>query len=1026
MDPRHTISAFLGQVRHALRRRDALRSGLYVLAALGIVALAAPIAALVVARDEGPRIGEIALLAIAAISLAGVVAGLLRPRRRWRSEERVARYVGRQADAVASDLLSAVELSPAGTDPATAAPRTDRFSPALVGALLRDTATRVEELAPEKLVSLRRLRPAAMLCAATLGVHLLAFLAAPDAIEEGWRRVLYDPPARPFGGAHMSDTPLVGDLHVTLGAPLYSGRAPVELPSSSGDFRALAGTSVRIRTTALRPTISAQIVFDLPDNAPDDAEPLAPIATQLDGDVLSAEFTVVEPTTYRFLLVGSDGKRRVEAVPHVVEIEPDTAPDVQLFAPADELDVASLKRIELAYIAEDDFGIDKIELVLDGGKGQAGDQQRKLLPPPESSRRTAQAKFLLDLAEVPLSPGKRVAYHLEVTDNDAVRGPNVGKSRSYYLRVFSPRERHEELVSRHAELLEKLLRNLGGRLVVAAEDVRAHQVLRRETTDAVLELGGLVAALKDDPLALPKLVSALEEMHGRLEKLDAGEAKLLDKLAERQSQGGNTRQTAVRLAASDKVIVAELEDDVLELASWLDRQRMENQLAIFDEIQAHKERLRELFKEYERTGDDSLRAEIDRELRALEQKLDELMARQGAMNAEVLDRFVNMEAIERLNAIAGLERDGCLDQVRALLADGKLAEAQKQMEKCSKELDRAASDLEKSLSELRGDRFSEQERRFEEVMNDLADLAQDQGRIAEDADDIFQDYAQRADDLMRDKAKETRRKLSGTLEKLRKRLRKVPQDGLTAFSKEELDVVEKRLDDVDEMLADGDIAEALAMARQAKEGLETIRDELGAALEEDPRAPWSRTTREAQRAIKKAMPLADKLVEELESSTPSPREIMTPRDRSRLDRLRKRQKRVEDRTKRLAKKAAQHSEDLPGNAGEEMAQQLEDAQEQMARAKQRMRAQDPSGARQEARGAAEKLERAQQDARGAARMQMSMRSRGLRDEPVRIPGADEYKAPEKFREDILEAMRKETAPAGFRELVKRYYEELIR
>ena len=50
------------------------------------------------------------------------------------------------------------------------------------------------------------------------------------------------------------------------------------------------------------------------------------------------------------------------------------------------------------------------------------------------------------------------------------------------------------------------------------------------------------------------------------------------------------------------------------------------------------------------------------------------------------------------------------------------------------------------------------------------------------------------------------------------------------------------------------------------------------------------------------------------------------------------------------------------------------------------------------------------------------------DEPIRIPGADEYRAPERFREDLLEAMKKKgaVAPEGYDDQIKRYYEELIR
>src|SRR5690606_1143902 len=47
------------------------------------------------------------------------------------------------------------------------------------------------------------------------------------------------------------------------------------------------------------------------------------------------------------------------------------------------------------------------------------------------------------------------------------------------------------------------------------------------------------------------------------------------------------------------------------------------------------------------------------------------------------------------------------------------------------------------------------------------------------------------------------------------------------------------------------------------------------------------------------------------------------------------------------------------------------------------------------------------------------------DEKVAIPSADQYKVPEEFRKDILEAM-KQDAPDAFKEQVKGYYEEIVR
>ena len=46
-------------------------------------------------------------------------------------------------------------------------------------------------------------------------------------------------------------------------------------------------------------------------------------------------------------------------------------------------------------------------------------------------------------------------------------------------------------------------------------------------------------------------------------------------------------------------------------------------------------------------------------------------------------------------------------------------------------------------------------------------------------------------------------------------------------------------------------------------------------------------------------------------------------------------------------------------------------------------------------------------------------------EPVRIPDADESKAPREWRQELMEAMR-ERAPEKFRDEVRRYYEELVK
>lgn len=1007
MDARQSITGFLGAVRRTLQRRTALGVSLRALTCLVGLALIAPLAAWWAQPAAGPTLGRVALTFALLIMIAGGYVGFVRPRRRFAGDRDVARYVGARKRDLASDLLSAVELT---EHPVR---EHERVSTDLIDAMIDQTADRVAKVEPASLIPTAPIRRARLMMMGALAVYGAIYLLAPTAIAGGWHRLVTTPDPGPFGGAALSETPLVGDINLTLTYPLYTQREPALLPSTSGDVRVMPGTNIHIETRALAPVDEARIVFGEPGavNVP------APIEMAVEGRVLRAEVPVFEATTYRFLL-GHRGKLRTERSPHRIEIEADTVPEVELYAPAEELDVTSLKRIELAYIAKDDYGIAKMELVLQGdGEPTA---QRKVLPLIEPNRRTAQAKHILDLAELSLTPGVRVAYHLEVTDNDTVLGPNVGRSKPFYLRVFSPRERHEAVVARQQELFEKLVRLLGTRLVVAVEDLHAHRVLQRETATASVEIGGIIAALEADELAASELGGVLTAMRSRLDKLTIAEAKLLDKLEPKQAAGGVSKPELQRLGASDSAQVTELEDDVILLAGWLDRQRLELVLALTDEIKGHQDRLRELFKEYARTGSEDIKKEIERELRALEAKLAELAEKQSALPTDVIDQFVNADAMR------AEQMESCTEEVRKLLEAGDAAGAQKKMEECADELAQAASELEDSLSALRGDKFSEQEKKFGQLMNDLADLSRDQNDIAEAADDVWERYADRADELMRDKAKDTKNKLSKTLEKLGKQLDKIPDDGLTPFSKEELDIAKSRVADIEQMLDDGDIAEALAMARQAQSGLETMDAELESALDEEPRGPWAKRTREARKGVKKAQPLADELVEELEASTPRPEDIMSSEDRKKLDQLRRQQQSVREKAKRLGKRAQQEADDLPGEAGQAIGQRVGEATEHMERAGERMRARDPSGARQEAREAAEQLDQARKDGQGAARQQQRMNGRSLRDEPVRIPGADEYKAPEKFREDILEAMKKDDAPAGFGNLVKRYYEELIR
>nr|HEX4316961.1 hypothetical protein [Kofleriaceae bacterium] len=983
-------------MRRLVFRHEARRASLWAIAWLGALAIVLP----VVGRSLDSRVLAVALLgtgALAALIVVGwaIVIGVVAPRRRLASDADVARWVGK-ADALprdkplASDLLSSVELH----DGAARAARPGAPSAALVAALIDTTESQLATVEPEALVPAALLRRPRRWAIAGAIANIALVAVAPHVVADGWRRLVMPPPA-PFDGAQVSTVPLVGDLDATLHFPAYSKRGQLDLPSSSGDLRGLPGTTVQLKGRVLVPAQEVEIVFD-PESALS-AQPAIPC--KLDGDQLVGELTIAKGTHYRFAVTSPTGARSIEATPRAIDAEPDQAPVVQLIAPGDPLDVSNLRRVELAYTIEDDFGLSSAELVWEAGK----DHGRKPISLDATAR--AQGKLLWDIAEVQVPSGGEVRYWIEAKDNDTVNGPNVGRSRELHLRVISPRERHEETLARQRELAEKVIRHLGVRLTGPGDDAVARDDDNRLLRDIVVELGSLAAAFDKDPHASDTLRKSLAAMRDRLDHAATAEVKLVPK-----------GKTALKGAYTnvDAHLVGELEDDTIALVDWLDREQLEGLLDLSDEIAAHQKRLKDLLADYGRTKDPRVLDEIQREMRALDKAYADLERHQRAMPEDVLDQYVNQQALQ--------PKQGCIDEVRKLVDAGKLAEAQAKLEQCRAQHQRAADDLEGSLAALRGDKFSDEQKKLDEVMNELSDVAKDQDDIAAEANRVFETYAEKADEVARGNKREAQKRIGPLVDKLRKRIHDVNEAGLTPFAKEEMDVVERRLADVEHMVGDGDLAEALAMAQQAKQSLDTIGGELEAAMADDPKSKWAEATQDALDGVGRSTPVAKELIDELQSLAPRPDQILSQDDQRALDKLRRRQQGNKDRAKKLGDKANQLGADLPGDASAELGKKLGGAMEQMGNADERMKERDPSGAREATRAAADALAKARDRARAAARQ---AQEGAINDEPVRIPGADDYKAPQEFREQALEGMKKK-GPSDFQQMNERYLEELTK
>ena len=214
-------------------------------------------------------------------------------------------------------------------------------------------------------------------------------------------------------------------------------------------------------------------------------------------------------------------------------------------------------------------------------------------------------------------------------------------------------------------------------------------------------------------------------------------------------------------------------------------------------------------------------------------------------------------------------------------------------------------------------------------------------------------------------------------------------------------------------------AKEWAEARKESERLVAgLRRAQGTLAERSAGKPTSSSLESYAQQINEAGALAQDLASDLAKLVPRGEDALTPRQREQARGMGERQDSIGDRTERLAQELDKRQGQVPG--GEVASSELGGIAGQMRQASKDLR----QGAAVEGSG------RAQEAADRLAKLRESMSQRPLGSarsarEPVRIPGADEYRAPRAWREELMEAMR-EQAPEKFRDEVRRYYEELVR
>ena len=984
------INSFLRQARSRALLETGIRTGGHAFAILVLVILLLALAAAL----TGPAVSwpYVTVGTIVACVASGIALGFVRPSRVLDEPTAIARLVGKRQPPLASDLLSAVELQ-------SARAKTDT-SPDMASAFYASVAEATVPIPVEELIPLDRAVRAIAVAVLALFALLAALLIFPAAVGRGMRTLFHTPTL--FEGATAVRDPLVGDVRVTYDFPAYTGLSRQIIEGSTGDLRALRGTRVHIEMRPLRSARQARLLLGESGEA-------GVLAANLNHGTLTATLALDDNGAYRVWLLPFLGRPVREDRAHRIVVESDQPPEVDIVGPADRLELATPRPVEVGYHARDDFGLDEIALVY---RVNDGSEQRQLLKNAQGLREV-RATTTFEPASAMLTPGARVAYHIEAKDRDEVSGSKTGVSRTLTLVIQNPREDVEEHLVREREILEKLIVSLADRIELEnkpTEDPERGARLR-EIHDGeaagLVGLGRLVDQQRKSGGAGKVMVNALTAVATRLGKLLHDEDEFLALLGK---NGGGTPALWARTHAVAPRHISELEAAVLSLDDLIGRQRLDDLATIGKELVAAHKRLQDLLERYKATGDEQLRRQIEREVRELRARIAELAHKIAEVKArnEVSPDFMNMP-----DARKAMEQAARLD---SLLSKGDPRSLEDALSELGDSLASLRDMLDKNAGDFGNSRFPQESRALAELSRKLGDLEGDQRSLASDGQALAKEVDSELGKRMETQQAEFLAKAKQKLEQIQKKMAGNTPRELGSSAENAVSALRENLRQLRRLLPAKEWSEAQHEAERMGTGLAHLQHLSGRQVAQS--RPPSQNLMSFDGQVDEAAALARDLAADLSRVVPRGGDVMSPDQRERTRNLGQRQGTIEDRTRALTHELGGKSESVPGAEG--TAAELEEIAGQMRQASLDLQ----QGSAHEGAGRADEV------AQRLAKLRQSMGhkpSEGSREsrEPVRIPEADASKAPREWRQELMEAMR-EKAPEKFRDEVRHYYEELVR
>ena len=541
------------------------------------------------------------------------------------------------------------------------------------------------------------------------------------------------------------DPLLVSEVTVSLTFPPHTGRFPEEYGADIPPLDIPVGSRFAIQGRASRPLSSAGL--DGPQG--EEELRLAVSGRDFEGNWIPRASGVYP---WRFTDTEED-PAEVAPAPLELTLVPDSAPHVAVLVPGKDTLLPVSLRQPLVLEAADDYGLDRLELVVYRVTA-FGDRLEPVVSPMQvGGTRGALLRPVMGLSRWELLPGDTVRYFVRAVDN--APSPNVSETPEYVLRPPTPADLRreaqerlddaargvEELADRadeQAQETQDLERQLNNRQepqermeFQEQEDMRGaleDQAALLNAIDSLeMELAQLDRDLEAAGLGDPELQRKLQELQRLMDEL-APETlqERLEKLAERvEEMNAREADEALReLSAEQEALRDRLEEALKALKRAAIEQDFRATAAGAEELAQQEEALADAMAE----GDDpELRADqqeaLEERAEELQERLDRLQQRLDEAGEETA-----RDAVEQA-AQGGEQAQQSMSEAQQQSRMGQTQQAAQSAQEAAESMSQMSQQLQQAQQEMAEQMMQAFQEALQETATDALTMAREQAGL---------------------------------------------------------------------------------------------------------------------------------------------------------------------------------------------------------------------------------------------------------------------------------------------------------